>query len=202
MVGGVGGVDFVGGLLVWVEAEDVLAGVSAVVPCGFFGFGAGDAVVGCADRWAAPFVVDAGLEPFVEGHGGIVVGGWGVCLGLLFVFAVLPVAAVLFLAVGALFVAVVDAGVAEALVGFGGFAVGVFVGVFVAFGAVCDVLFVVSVFVGHVAGVCFWGGCGEVVGVDAWGVVAGVGDVVAVGDWAFVDGVGVAVGEPFLFVDL
>lgn len=68
--------------------------------------------------------------------------------------------------------------------------------------AVCDVLFVVSVFVGHVAGVCFWGACGEVVGVDAWGVVAGVGDVVAGGDWAFVDGVGVAVGEPFLFVGL
>lgn len=130
-------------------------------------------------------------------------GGWLVrFIAVGVVFAGFPVLAVVFGAWWALFVAVADAGAAEALVWSCGSAVGVFFGVFVAVWAVCGFLFWVSAFVDHVFHVGFLCCCGEVVGVDAFGVVAGVHDLVAVWDWAFVDGVGVAVGEPFLFVGL
>lgn len=102
-----------------------------------------------------------------------------------FVFA--PVFAVVFGAWWAFFVGVSSAFSALALVWFGGLAVGVLFGVFVAFGAVCDGLFWVSAFVDHVAHVVGCCSCDEVVGVDALSVVAGVGDLVAVWDCAFVE---------------
>lgn len=105
------------------------------------------------------------------------------------VFAGFPVLAVVFGAWWSLFVAVADALAAEALVWSCWSAVGVLLGVFVALWAVCFLVFWVSAFVDHVFHVGFLGGCGEVVGVDAFGVVAGVHDLVAVGDLAFVDGV-------------
>ena len=61
-------VDVVGGGFVFVEAEDVVAGVVALFPLLFFLWAHGDAVV-CGAGWGAdPFVVDAGLEPLVECH--------------------------------------------------------------------------------------------------------------------------------------
>ena len=75
-------------------------------------------------------------------------------------------------------------------------------GVFVSSGAVCYLLFWMSAFVGHVLHVVCVCACEEVVGVDAFFVVAGVADHEAWGDGAFGDGVGVAVCEPCLFVDL
>lgn len=76
-VGGVVVVGVVGGLFVFVEAEDVVAGVVALFPLLFFLLAHGDSVVCGADGWADPFVVDSGLEPLVECLLGVFVVGCG-----------------------------------------------------------------------------------------------------------------------------
>lgn len=70
VAGGVVVFDAEAGFVVFVEADDVDAGVVAFVPefCFFVGC-EGEAVVGVADGWSAPALLDADGDPLVVGEG-------------------------------------------------------------------------------------------------------------------------------------